>query len=89
MKISIFDNPEEAKLCVVKLNGKRVQTAVAADDTEGWVDIIDIASITSPNTADEEEIPDFSDPSPLSSDQAKYKRVYGQVQLEFVPVTEG
>lgn len=94
MRISI-DNPKSA-WCRVYLNDKEVKIAVAADDEEGWVDIIDL-SVLGPKNEEGFDLKDiYKESGYFSSQTADFtpgslpkKRLNGYVRFEFLPVQEG
>lgn len=85
MNINVF-SPAAQRVELITLNGRPVE-CMAASDTEGWVDVVDIASmapldLTSDLTAasDKAFTPDGEPAIPPTS--IKTKRIYGKVVIK-------
>tara|TARA_Y100000310_G_scaffold342463_1_gene445859 strand:+ start:11319 stop:11600 length:282 start_codon:yes stop_codon:yes gene_type:complete len=92
MRLTV-DHPDAHK-AVIKLNGRPVE-CVAADDDEGWVDVIDLAAMVDMDLDNETEIDlDVDDLGAYDDDGAPVfeegegmevatKRRYGKVEITF------
>ena len=65
---------------VIFLNGRPVRGAVAANEEEGWVDIVDIAALA-PLDLDDNAAREHASPSDPTAEVIPLKRLMGTVQV--------
>ena len=81
MKIDI--NTPNCEEYVVYLNNRIILTAVAANDEEGWVDILDPLAMAPLDTTNSEITAGDEDLNPWT--QIPTKRKFGKVEIKYVP----
>lgn len=69
----------------VYLDGRVVQYAVAADDVENWVDIIDqkYIGMIAPINVESSKVEEVF----MDEVEIKVKRLYGKVELKMIPLS--
>ena len=78
------DHPDFYKTIII-LNGKWVRGAIAANDTEGWVEVPDIASMA---PIDIHEKIDNKNNEVSKWEEMKTKKLTGKVEFKVIPYKE-
>ena len=84
MHIDARSNPSEAAFWRAYLDGRLVPFAIAADDEEGYIEVLDDQWINSNLGMSDGSDPGDEHPEPI--DEIRTRKIYGRVRLERIQI---